>query len=59
MQKTKKAFIVDNFKDIRSDNSEYLIVLNGYDHIKKNNIYFLEDILFGIKKLDTCKENIC
>ena len=35
MQKTKKAFIVDNFKDIRSDNSEYLIVLNGYDHIKK------------------------
>ena len=49
-KKIKKAFIVDNFKDIRSDNSEYFIVLNGYDIIKKKNVFFLEDILFNNQK---------
>ena len=49
-KKIKKAFIVDNFKDIRSDISEYFIVLNGYDIIKKKNVFFLEDILSNNQK---------
>ena len=49
-KKIKKAFIVDNFKDIRSDISEYFIVLNGYDVTKKKNVFFLKKFFFNKQK---------
>ena len=46
----KKVFIVDNLNYINKDNTNYYIVINGYDELKKKNIFFLENILFQNQK---------